>query len=341
MSHHRPVSPQCRSLVKDINFHEIRGAGAHDSCEEPALDARQDSTERPGLKKALLVTFFGINLLACALIHQRGRRASVGHGLASMIGLESVDSTQLYEDVQHGKGRHMVESKHDKGICGFQKKPAGMKPVAVSQEDSGGVRSCGMCIKAWSKDGGTISADGEFFFVSNICQVCKKGDLGLTINATIAKNISVTWQAVPCPVGDHSIQYKLEGSSKYYVKIRPFEARLPIEKMELKDGGNWVESTLPDYGYYFESRSEDGGFSFPLQVRLTAITGEVLKDSITELSEDVQRGGGSVQFQKPAFAEPVSPMAVDDGNGQNSSASSSSPLLLLVGVMLATLSLHA
>lgn len=335
------MSSQCRSLVKDINFHEIGGAGAHDSCEEPALSARQSSTEHPGLKKALFVAFLGISALACALIHQRGRRASIGHGLGSMIALDSVDSTQLYEGAQHGKGRHMVESKHDKGICGFQKKPARMKSVAVSQEDSGGVRSCGMCIKAWSEDGDTISAAGEFFFVSNICQVCKKGDLGLTINATIAKNISVTWQAVPCPVGDHSIQYKLEGSSKYYVKIRPFEARLPIEKMELKDGTKWVESTLPDYGYYFESRSENGGFSFPLQVRLTAITGEVLKDSITELSEDVQRGGGSVQFRKPAFAPPVSPMVVGDGSSQNSSASSSSPLLLLVGFALAMLSRHA
>lgn len=342
--HHRPLSAARLLLVQDTQYNDIAEAGRHNGYEEPKADASPNGKMRPVLKTVLVLAFLSMVIFACALTQHPWRRTGDKANMGSVTMLGSIGPAKLYEKNQKGKGRHIFIGKHDKGICGYEKElePSGLKKVAMSQPDSGGVRSCGMCIKVWSKDKGPIDAKGEFFFVSHLCQVCKEGDLGLTINETIAKNISVTWQAVPCPLGNNGIEYKLEGSSQYYVKVRPLKARFPVEKIQIQDGGKWVNSTLPAYGYYFELRSENGGFKFPLQVRLTAITGDVLEDTITDLTEKVQLGGGKVQFKDPTFALASPPKQGRGGRragytSTHSLASSSTSSFFLVGIMLVKL----
>jgi len=65
-------------------------------------------------------------------------------------------------------------------------------------------------------------------------------------------------------------------------------SRVPTKSLRFKIGEEWKEGT-PVHGSYFEFR--DGApFSFPMEVEVTSVFGEVLKDKIVSLQ--VGRKGG-------------------------------------------------
>ena len=65
-------------------------------------------------------------------------------------------------------------------------------------------------------------------------------------------------------------------------------SRVPTKSLRFKIGEEWKEGT-PVHGSYFEFR--DGApFSFPMEVEVTSVIGEVLKDRIVSLQ--VGRKGG-------------------------------------------------
>merc|ERR1712079_365539 len=66
--------------------------------------------------------------------------------------------------------------------------------------------------------------------------------------------------------------------------------------MEAKIKGEWVPAKLTRHVYHFQF-TKGGPFEFPLKVRLTSNTGEVVEDSIPEISDEVQVGGSKTQFK--------------------------------------------
>jgi len=79
-----------------------------------------------------------------------------------------------------------------------------------------------------------------------------------------------------------------QGSNDFYLKVSTQAARVPTKALRLKVGEEWKEGT-PVHGSYFEFR--DGApFSFPIEVEVTSVFGEVLKDEIVSLQ--VRREGG-------------------------------------------------
>jgi hypothetical protein len=78
-----------------------------------------------------------------------------------------------------------------------------------------------------------------------------------------------------------SFCFQLKGSNDFYLKVSTQASRFPTKALRLKIGGEWREG-WPVHGSYFEFR--DGApFTFPMEVEITSVFGEVLTDRIESL----------------------------------------------------------
>ncbi|EWM30607.1 Barwin-related endoglucanase [Nannochloropsis gaditana] len=185
------------------------------------------------------------------------------------------------------------------GACGLDQPDGSAIPAEIQgidftvaldqpQFDVGG---CGMCILL---NGTGVGAGGNpvngiyTAFVNNLCPECEYGHLDFALPGDGSWEIE--WKAIPCDVRDHKIRFVFMGSNDFYLKVSTQASRFPTKALRLKMGGEWREG-WPVHGSYFEFR--DGApFTFPMEVEITSVFGEVLTDWI----ESLQGGPSTIQY---------------------------------------------
>lgn len=224
----------------------------------------------------------------------------------------------LFSKKWHGEGTYYGEGADSGGICGFWTPPGGKgKPfggpgqpqftVAINKPDYFGGKSCGMCVKIWGTGAGSgadpIRYNGELALVNNICPECKSGDLDLALSKDGRWDIS--YQAVPCPT-EGNVEFVFVGSHQWYLKVQPRNVRFPVQEFEIVGKGKGRLSP-DDYFFVFTG---NGPYNFPLTVKMTAASGEVLTQTIQRFANN-QAIPGQSQFSGGG----------DSGGGASSSSS--------------------
>jgi expansin (peptidoglycan-binding protein) len=134
--------------------------------------------------------------------------------------------------------------------------------------------------------------------ITDQCPECKKGDLDLSVEAfariadPVAGRVPISWHVVPGDVsGPVSYRYK-EGSSRWWVAIQVRNHRLPVTGLEIKPSGSadWIAVARTDYNYFVHPTDIGTG---PVQVRITALGGATLVDTLPEPSGGVVVAGGA------------------------------------------------
>jgi expansin (peptidoglycan-binding protein) len=123
--------------------------------------------------------------------------------------------------------------------------------------------------------------------ITDQCPECAAGDIDLGSQAfaaiadPAAGRVRITWNVVAGDVqGPIRYRYK-EGSTRYWTAIQVLNHRVPIARLEILPAGGsaWIEVARTDYNYFVHTEAIASG---PLQVRVTAITGETLQDTLPE-----------------------------------------------------------
>jgi len=162
--------------------------------------------------------------------------------------------------------------------------------------------TCGMCLKVTGEGVGLGNSPivGEHLvFVDNLCPECHEGSVDFGTSGDGRWEISI--QAVQCPVGDSTIQYRFQGSNQWYIKLQVRNARIPITSLELMKDGQWVSLTHTDDGHWVATNMGEWPTG-PIDVRMTAANGQVLYDGIPgiQTSSDVVDGLQKVQVAEDA-----------------------------------------
>ncbi len=176
------------------------------------------------------------------------------------------------------------------GNCTFDASPGNLMVAAMNGPDYAGSAVCGQFV-AVTGPKGSITVR-----ITDQCPECKTGDLDLSESAfariadPVAGRVPIRWHVVPGDVtGPVSYRYK-EGSSRWWVAIQVRNHRLPITGLEIKPSGSadWIAVTRTDYNYFVHPSAIATG---PLQVRITALGGATLIDTLPEPSDGVVVAG--------------------------------------------------
>jgi expansin (peptidoglycan-binding protein) len=152
---------------------------------------------------------------------------------------------------------------------------------------------CGECVAVTGPNGSvTVRIVDE-------CADCETGHLDLSQQAfaqiadVSAGNVAISWQVVACDVtGNVAYQIKV-GSSQYWTAIQVRNSRLPVTKLEWMQNGAWTDVARADYDYFVVASGVGTG---SYQVRITAVDGQTLVDTLPPVQPDVVVNG-SGQFQ--------------------------------------------
>jgi expansin (peptidoglycan-binding protein) len=178
------------------------------------------------------------------------------------------------------------------GACSFDPTPNDLNVAAMNAHEWATSAVCGECIAVTGPNGKvTVRVVDE-------CPECATGQLDLSkqafasIATLSAGRVNIDWQVVACDLtGPIAYRYN-EGSSQYWTAIQVRNHRLPIQSLEYEKAGSWAAVKREDYNYFVEPNGMGTG---PIHVRVTAITGEKLEDTLTP----VQAGAtvvGAAQF---------------------------------------------
>lgn len=176
------------------------------------------------------------------------------------------------------------------GNCMFDPSPDNLLVAAMNAADYAGSAVCGEYVAVTGPKGSVTVR------ITDQCPECKKGDLDLSAEAfariadPVAGRVPIHWAVVPGDVsGPVSYRYK-EGSSRWWVAIQVRNHRLPVTALEIKPGGSseWVAVPRTDYNYFVYPTAIATG---PLQVRVTALGGVTLSDTLPEPVGGLQVAG--------------------------------------------------
>jgi expansin (peptidoglycan-binding protein) len=105
----------------------------------------------------------------------------------------------------------------------------------------------------------------------------------------------VTWQAVDCPVNGN-INYLLQGSNPWYLKLGIRNARIGILSVaaQISAGGPFVTLQRTSDNF-FVCNGCSFPYATPLALQITGVNGQVLRDALPALTNDVYQPG-QVQF---------------------------------------------
>lgn len=180
------------------------------------------------------------------------------------------------------------------GNCSFDASPGNLMVAAMNGPDYAGSAVCGQYVAVTGPKGAVTVR------ITDQCPECKSGDLDLSESAfariadPVAGRVPIRWQVVQGDVsGPVSYRYK-EGSSPWWVAIQVRNHRLPVTGLEIKPNGsaNWIAVARADYNYFVHPTAIASG---PVQVRVTALGGATLIDTLPEPSGGVLTAG-SGQF---------------------------------------------
>ena len=174
------------------------------------------------------------------------------------------------------------------GACSYEASPGNLMVAAMNAPQWQGSAVCGMCVEVTGPKG---DANKIVVRIVDLCPECKTGDLDLSQEAfakiadPVAGRVKITWQPVACAVtGPISYKYK-DGTSQWWMGVQVRNSRLPVKKVELKEGNTFTELKAESYGYY--TLSSSGGRPGPYSFRLTSTTDIQLSEPSVPLSPNV------------------------------------------------------
>jgi hypothetical protein len=197
-----------------------------------------------------------------------------------------------------------------KGACSFNENFANtmstsawttgtMVTIAMNHDQFNGGKGCGTCIMYRGIGGGVgvtppSTTQWTMGIVNNQCPECHKGDIDQNINGD--GRWRVEWFAVPCNVGDSKIKYTpITNLGPEYWAFVVSNTRVPVKDVQIKVDGAWHSphyTTNNQWVWPGESVNRRWeATDFPMPVRVTSVTGEVIEDTIP-----VGGGDGAMQF---------------------------------------------
>lgn len=178
------------------------------------------------------------------------------------------------------------------GHCSFDASPGNLMVAAMNHTDYANSALCGAYAKVTGPKG-TVTVR-----ITDECPECKPGDIDLSEQAfpliadPVAGRVPITWQLVPGDVqGPVQYRYK-EGSTRWWTAIQVLNHRLPITKLEILPSGasSWITVPRETYNYFVHPTEIAAG---PLQVRITAMGGATLQDTLPEPQEKLVVNGAA------------------------------------------------
>ncbi|RZJ15543.1 MAG: hypothetical protein EON50_01435 [Acidovorax sp.] len=176
------------------------------------------------------------------------------------------------------------------GNCSFDASPGNLMVAAMNAPDYAGSAVCGQYVAVTGPKGSVTVR------ITDQCPECKSGDLDLSESAfariadPVAERVPIRWEVVPGDVsGPVSYRYK-EGSSRWWVAIQVRNHRLPVTGLAIKPSGSadWIAVPRMDYNYFVYPTAIASG---PVQVRVTALGGATLIDTLPEPAGGVLTAG--------------------------------------------------
>jgi expansin len=175
------------------------------------------------------------------------------------------------------QGRATYYAADGSGNCGYDPSPNDLDVAAMDAPEWDNSAVCGECVAVQGPMGSVTVR------IVDQCPGCEKGHLDLSLQAfaqiadVTAGNVPITWSVVPCEVtGDLSYLYK-DGSSQWWTAIQVRNSKWAIESLEWKSDGAWLMMARQSYNYFLVS---SGMGPNPIQVRVTAVTGEQIIDML-------------------------------------------------------------
>jgi len=220
---------------------------------------------------------------------------------AGVFGVHEADILNLYKKTFSGDGTYYGSDLG--GMCTLNTPT--LPPVAANVDKRVALNSpqmfgtglgCGMCFKVTGsgQGAGNDPITGTFIaYVTDLCPECHAGSVDLAETGDGRWGVNI--QAVQCPVGNTKIQYKLQGSNPWYIKLQVRNERMPATKVEMYQPNHrvWVALTRTRDAYWIlpsDSRVEKP-VKAPFKVRLHAPNGQTVVDTV---HADSQMTGGTV-----------------------------------------------
>jgi expansin (peptidoglycan-binding protein) len=178
------------------------------------------------------------------------------------------------------------------GSCNFDASLEDLNLAALNADDFNQSSMCGACMEVEGASGKVRVR------VVDICQGCAPNQFAMTQQAFEAMasadlQLSVTWRYVSCPVVG-PLRYRIkEGSNPYWAAIQLRNHSLPIYKLEWQKDGAWIALQRQPYNYFVEPAGMGEG---PVKLRVTALDGQVLEDTLPRITEGLLVDGAS-QFE--------------------------------------------
>jgi expansin (peptidoglycan-binding protein) len=161
--------------------------------------------------------------------------------------------------------------------CSYEGINDSMNIAALNSPDWSNSDWCGACADVQGPNG-TVRVR-----IVDQCPECASGDLDLSPTAfdQIANRadgrVQISWNFVACDVsGPVSYRFK-DGTTEYWTEILVDNHRLPIASLQWStDGQNWQSTQRQSYNFFTINNPGPG----PLYVRITAVDGQVLEDTL-------------------------------------------------------------
>jgi expansin (peptidoglycan-binding protein) len=215
-----------------------------------------------------------------------------------VLGLAACSSTPSAEDlVALGEFQEGIATFYDAtgaGHCGFDKSPEDMNVAAMNAPQFAGSAVCGSCAEVEGPKGTVVVR------IVDSCPECGPGHLDLSREAfaqianMVDGRVQTQWRLVSCPVAG-PVRYRVkEGSSQWWTAIQVRNHRLPVTKLEWQKSGAWVEARREAASNYFTEPNGMG--TGPIKVRITAMDGQTLEDTIPSSQGD-RIYEGAAQFK--------------------------------------------
>jgi len=207
-------------------------------------------------------------------------------------GTEGLDGSAPAPEVEVGEEQEGIATYYDfadgSGACMFPATPNDLDVAALNAVQFDNAAYCGACAHVEGPDGEVTVR------IVDLCPECDSGHLDLSPSAfekiapLSAGRVDITWTLVSCSVsGPVSYQYK-DGSNQWWTAVQVRNHRFPIAKLEVDKGDGFAPLPRTDYNYFLD---ESGFGPDPVQVRITASTGETLVDTLPAAQEYVEVDG--------------------------------------------------
>ncbi|KAL4225934.1 hypothetical protein ACF0H5_013922 [Mactra antiquata] len=241
-----------------------------------------------------------------------------------VLAIHDKEVLNLYKNIYRGDGTYYWES--EGGTCSLNVPSLPSvarhvdKLVALNAPQIYGSSACGICLMV-NGSGNGLGLDpiqGSFIaYVKDKCPECHSGDVDFA--ETGDGRWDITIQAVQCPVTG-PIEYTLEGSNDYYIKLQVRNDRMPTTtlKMLQSSRGSWATMVRTRDGHWqfpTDGTFVDKPIRRPFVLQLHAPNGEILYDVVNPPSMGfvgVIHGRG-VQYALDPTLPAVQPRSVHAG----------------------------